>query len=342
LRGNYIFKAEELAGTLKLEINGAVALDASAPGSLSKPVQLNKGANAVKATFTAPAKGDAILRIGWTEKGTNVNPIPAAAIAHASTPELSNAEELYLGRELFLEHRCTKCHTEKFASTVPELNMDAPSFDGIGARRGAAWIAKWILDPKATRTSVQMPKLPHGANAKEDAEAIAAYLSSSSQSDGKGATEVHSDVTNEKAIGEITKRSGPTAKPTLAGENDSPQTGARKPIFERLHCIGCHNAPDKVENDMTKISLKHIAAKFEKETNLRDFLKAPEQHFAWTRMPNFKLAESEAEELASFLFKHADKMETLKTDDEKLRARGKELVRSLGCLNCHTANGVEN
>jgi cytochrome c551/c552 len=357
LRGNYIFKAEELSGAVKLEINGALALDASAPGALSKPVQLNKGANVVKATFTSPANGDAALRIGWTEKGTNVNPIPNSAITHAITPELAKAESLYLGRELFLEHRCTKCHTEKFASPVPELSMDAPSFDGIGARRGAAWMAKWILDPKAARESVHMPKLLNGANAKQDAEAIAAYLVSSTVA-GRGThirvVDVKYVVTNldaetsgqtspgDKALLEISRRSGEIAKPTLGEGNEAPEPGERKAMFERLHCIGCHNSPDKSENDATKISLKHVAAKFEKEANLRDFLKAPEQHFAWIRMPNFKLGTSEAEELAAYLFKNSDKVEAMKRSDEKLNARGKELMQSLGCLNCHNATGVEN
>src|SRR5689334_6258505 len=57
LRANYFFKTEELGGSVKLEVNNAVVLDTAAPGTVSKSVQINKGANAVKATFTAPAKG---------------------------------------------------------------------------------------------------------------------------------------------------------------------------------------------------------------------------------------------------------------------------------------------
>jgi mono/diheme cytochrome c family protein len=343
LRGNYIFKADELAGALKLEVNGVVALDATAPGAIGKSVQLNKGPNAVKATFIAPSSGDAFLRVGWMEKGTNANPIPNSAITHAVTPDLADAEARYLGRELFLDHRCAHCHTEKFGNAAPELNMDAPAFDGIGARRGAAWMAKWILDPKAMRASVHMPKLLSGATAKQDAEAIAAFLSSLTRiAAGSARDAIPLIASNEKAAAEINKRSGPNAKPTLADASDSPESGERKPIFERLHCTGCHNAPDKSESDPQKISLKHVAAKFEKETSLRDFLKAPEQHFAWTPMPNFKLADAEADELAAFLFKNADKIELLKTDDEKQRARGKELVQSLGCLNCHKATGLDN
>ncbi len=344
LRATYFFKAEQLAGAFKLVINGQEVLSASGnggPSDVSKGVQLNKGANAVKATFNS-AGGDSFVRIGWTEKGTNMIPIPNASITHANTPDLAQAEMLHRGRELFLEHRCAKCHTEKFPAPVPELGMDSPSLDAIGARRGAAWMVKWLLDPKATRASVSMPRLLMGQAAKQDADAIAAYLSSITNGIIAPSTAPGVVAENSKAISEVSKRSGPNAKATLGEANEAPEPGVRKGIFERLYCTGCHNAPDKTENDVAKISLKHVAAKFEKETNLRDFLKSPEQHFAWTRMPNFKLADSEAQELSAYLFKNADKGDTLKWDDEKLRARGKELVQTLGCLNCHTATGVDN
>ena len=343
LRANYFFKAEELAGSLKLEVNGVTVLDASAPGAMSKSVQINKGANAIRATFTSAASGDSFLRVGWTEKGTNVNPIPNSWIAHASTPELQKAGAVYLGRELFLEHRCIRCHTEKFSSPVPELGMDAPAFDGIGARRNHRWLAKWILDPKATRASVHMPKLLHGNSAAADADAIAAFLASL-QEEAPVASEARAIPfgDNSKAVAEIEKRSGVNAKPTL-GETDQPadQNQERKPIFERLHCAGCHNAPDSPEVDPARISLKHVAQKFA-EGKLVEFLKAPERHFTWIRMPNFKLADAEAKELAELLLKNADAADSKPTPADAAKIeRGRELVQTTGCLNCHVATGLE-
>jgi cytochrome c553 len=343
LRANYFFKAEELGGALKLEINGKVVLDATAPNALSEAVQINKGANAVRATFTS-ADGDSFVRVGWTEKGTNVNPIPNNIITHAVTPELQKAQLVYEGRELFLENRCAKCHTEKFTAPVPDLAMDAPVLDGLGARRNYEWLAKWILDPKSTRASVHMPKLLHGAKAKEDAEAMAAYLSSLRTAP---AEEMEQRLPpfgrNQKAADEIAKRSGVGAK-AVGAENETPADSnhERKPIFERLHCISCHNAPDQSEVDAAKVSLKHVSEKFP-AGKLAEFLKKPEQHFAWIRMPNFKLADAEAKELAEFLLKHADKAETKAAPTDKaLIERGQLLVQSAGCLNCHSASKLEN
>ena len=344
LRANYFFKAEELAGSVKLEVNGAVVLDTSTRGTMSKSVQINKGPNAIRATFACAAQGDSFLRIGWTEKGTNANPIPNSWIAHAITPELQKARTIHLGRELFLEYRCIRCHTKKFSSPVPELSMDAPILDGIGARRRFGWLTKWILDPKATHASVHMPKVLRGANAQTDAECIAAFLASL-KTEPPMAAEAQAIPFgyNPKAIAEIEKRSGVNAKATL-GDTDQPadQNQERKPIFERLHCTGCHNAPDGVEKDPAKISLQHVAQKFA-EGKLVEFLKSPERHFAWVRMPNFKLANIEATELAELLLKHADPADARPAPAEAAKiGRGRQLIQTAGCLNCHVATGLEN
>ena len=344
LRANYFFKAEELGGTLRLEVNNVVVLDTGTPCTLSQAVQINKGPNRIKATLTSRA-GNSFVRVGWTEKGTNVNPIPNSWITHAVTPELQQAEMVYLGRELFLENRCAQCHTEKFAAPVPELAMDAPQLDGLGARRNYGWLAQWILDPRSTRASVHMPKLLNGPKAKEDAEAIAAYLTSLKTEPPVPMVKRAAPFgDNGRAIDEITQRSGVNARSKAGDGNEQPvnQNQERLPIFERLHCAACHNAPDKTENDAAKISLKHVAQKFS-GGKLAEFLEKPEHHFAWIRMPNFKLASPEAKELAEFLLKHADRAEaTAAPTNQAVLQRGQQLVQSTGCLNCHRVDKLGN
>src|SRR5262245_6089379 len=177
LRGEFFFQAEG-NGRFSLEIKGANVLEATLANNaspLTKAVSLNKGANKLKAVFESPAAGDAYIRLQWTEKGTNTSPIPPSLLTHASTPELEKSTQIELGRELFFEHRCVKCHIEAAGSGAPETAMDAPSFEGIGARRTVAWMARWILDPKAERRSAHMPKL---ANTLDEAQGMAAFLGS--------------------------------------------------------------------------------------------------------------------------------------------------------------------
>ena len=313
LRSEFMFAAE-LNGTLKFEINGSPVLEGSGPKiPLSKPIQLNKGPNKLRATFASPTQGDAFLRVGWTEKGTNTSPIPPTVLTHTVTPVLEASAQLRRGRELFLEHRCIKCHADsRAAGTMMELAMDAPTFDGIGGRRNYEWMAKWILDPKAERVSALMPQVFRGPKAKENAETAAAYLASL-----KSAAEVKLPEYKD-----------------VVREGDPPA----EPLFERLHCNACHTAPG-AENETNKISLSQVAAKFPAE-KLIEFLRQPNAHYTWIRMPDFRLSIKEAKELAESLTKDAEKPVAAKPD-EALIEKGKTLLQNSGCLNCHSAK-LEN
>jgi mono/diheme cytochrome c family protein len=306
LRSEFSFAAE-LSGTLKLQINDSIVLEGSGPHiPLSKAVQLKKGANPLRAVFTNPVKGDAFLRVGWTEKGTNTSPIPSVVLTHSETDETKKGAQLRRGRELSLDHRCIKCHGD--ARSAPELTMDAPAFDGIGARRNYDWMAKWILDPKAERPSARMPRVFRGEKAKENAEAAAAYLASL-KTGGEVKLPEHKNVLRD---GEVSS----------------------EPLFERLHCNACHVAPGG-EAETNKVPLNHVTAKFPPE-KLVEFLRQPSAHYAWIRMPDFRLSVKEAKELAEFLTKGGEKPVAAKYD-EALVEKGKALVQNSGCLNCHSA-----
>ena len=309
LRGDYLFKAEA-SGTVKVELGTNIMLEFTGDGKKAseptKPVRLGKGNNALKVTFTSPASGDAMLRLLWSEKGSLWEPVHAGMVSRAVGNEsLVQQNKLRLGRELFFEARCAKCHTTD--AGAPELTMDAPSFEGIGVRRHFGWMANWILDPKAQRATATMPKLLHGPTAQADAEAIAAFLASQ---------------TGARDAGEL--------------KNDDESIESGKKLVEALHCTGCHNVPNIGDPDAKKLNLTHVNAKFPPAALLA-FLKNPGTHYAWTRMPKFNFKDGEAEQLAGFLSSIAPmaKQPGAPTDAAIL-ARGKQLVQSSGCLNCHT------
>lgn len=319
LRGSFFFQAE-LNGSLKLEINGVVALELDGAGGaspLSKAVPLKKGPNALKAAYRSPEGGDAFVRLFWTEKGTVTSPIPNSILNHAATPAAQSGAQLRLGRELFLEHRCAKCHLPAAASTLPpELGMDAPSFDGIGARRNVDWMARWILDPKSQRAGAHMPRLLTGPNAVEEAEFIAGFLSK---------LKTGGEVSFAEAVAPA------SAPPDGAAESQ----GEQPSLFETLHCAACHDALEAKEADAQKVSLKQVARKFA-PGKLAEFLRKPEAHYRWIRMPDFKLSAAEARELSDALLAAADKpKEPSARRGEAALEKGQRLVQSLGCLCCH-------
>ena len=309
LRGDYAFQAE-LNGALKLEINGTVVLEASAASGateLSKTVRLGKGAtNVLVATFTSPEQGDAYVRLHWKPRDSFPQPIPGKALSHAASDEEMKAVRLRQGRDLLVEHRCLHCHGGKPPSGMPELAMDAPTFEGIGSRRGANWMARWILNPKAMRPDGTMPQLLHGPQAADDARAIAEYLGSLKS------TETPSTQTADASLAD-----------------------AGKKLFETLHCGACHTTPGSQENEAAKISLKQVGAKFLPGA-LEAFLEKPDAHYAWIRMPRFQLTDDQRRQLASYFLAHSEKPATFASGGDSAVERGKKLVQSTGCLNCHS------
>jgi mono/diheme cytochrome c family protein len=303
LRADYTFHAE-YSGTLKLTINDTVAIEAPGTGDAPVPgktVRLNKGANTLIAEYTPPASGDAFLRVFWSNKETPYTPIPFSALTHSASPELAKSLLTHRGRDLFIENRCARCHT--VPQGIAELAMDAPAFAGIGSRRNHDWLARWIQDPQAMRPGTPMPAVFHGAEGAEQSKAVAAFLSSLKA----GAT--------------------PSATAGNAAEG--------KALYEKLHCAACHNPPDATEQDAKKIGQKQVVAKFAPGA-LPAFLQKPSEHYAWIRMPNFRLTAEEAGNLAAYLEANADKAAAgTAPTDETLISRGRVLVQNSGCLNCH-------
>lgn len=311
LRADYTFHAEH-NGQIKVTLGDVVALEGKGEGDKpisGKSVRLNKGANPIVVEFTAPASGDAFVRLFWSNAETPYNPVPVSAFTHAESPALAASVQVHEGRHLFAELRCAKCHTTD-STGMAELAMDAPAFNGIGSRRNFDWLSRWIANPAALRPGTPMPAVFHGADTAANADAVAAFLAS--------------------------------LKGAALAEAKGSDVGSGKTLYEKLHCAACHNPPDSTEVDPKKISQKQVLAKFTPGA-LAAFLQKPEEHFAWIRMPNFKLTPEDAGNLAAYLNSAADKpADRPAPSDAALIARGKSAVASAGCLNCHALDGAKS
>jgi cytochrome c peroxidase len=308
LRSDYHLEAD-LRGRVEVSLNGTNVYTAEAGGAraaTSKRVRFNKGDNPLVVTFSAPAAGDAWLRLYWKDSETPAHPVPAAVFRPpAAPPALAEAEARHRGRALFLEHRCVDCHKISAAAGVPELAMDAPAFIGIGSRRNADWLARWIADPQALRPGTPMPKMLHGPAAADDARALAAWL------------------------GTLKAEEPPPAPTTGDAE-------AGRAVFEKLHCAACHVEPGRPATP-GKVSFEHVNAKFTGGA-LEAFLRNPQEHFAWIRMPDFQFTAGEVADLAAWLRGQAAPAPAPPADPGRaVVARGRELAQELGCINCHAA-----
>ena len=304
----------DLLGHLELQINGKPVLiaDAVEPGSFrSKLVRLAKGTNQIRATLRSMPSGQARLRLNWIPRKGFAVPVPNQALWHADTPAIDTFSKLRLGRSLFLERRCVHCHTVIAPEAAGfKLTAEGPSFQGIGSRLKQSWMTRWILNPIALRSSARMPRLLHGTTSEPDAAAIAAFLATCREDPAP------------------TYRTDATPKTTIdlkEGEQ----------LFSMLRCTVCHGTLGASDQTEALVKLDFVDQKFA-SGELASFLRSPEQHHPWSRMPNFHLSSEESMELAAFLRGTAipDRTDS-KTPGPGDAIRGRALVQSTGCLNCH-------
>jgi mono/diheme cytochrome c family protein len=320
IRGDFNFSANG-NGAVKISVNDKLIFDAN--GDLGagdpKPATLTKGKNKLLVEFTSPAQGDAgdaWLRLMWSSDDFASQPIDPKLFSHSTTDKpIADGLRLREGRSLFADLHCLRCHTDaglsKVAdSTMPELAKDAPDLTEVGQRLNQNWMANWISDPHRLRSDTSMPKVFHGDGASvQQAADIAAYLA---------------------MFGSAPADSSPAspAEVTAGGH-----------VIARLGCIGCHMLPDKTPlptDPYGRVSWHYVKAKF-KPAALVEFLKKPEAHYSWIRMPNFRLSDMEAKQVAAYLLANSGDLPASTPQGDA--DHGGKLMQSAGCMSCHTIKG---
>ncbi len=337
IKDDYIFAAEG-RGKLKIVITSkakdgkdgepAEAYSAASDDfatTVGKKVKLGKGKNHFLITYESPEKGDAIVRLNWRSAEIDASDgffpeslSPNRLSFDNTQAPFREALRVHKGRELFATLRCEACHGGEHIGanlgkeTMPELTMDAPNLSEAGRRLNAAWIATWLKNPRALRNESTMPQLLRGPSAEKDAEDIAGFLA------------------------------------TLGAKEEKPEEAPSKEDLEKaghtftyFGCIGCHVLPNTQKQQPGRILLAYVRDKW-KPAALREFLHKPDAHYAWIRMPDFRLDDDEIKKISTFVLNvpieddgKGDPIPALKNKPDA--AHGKELVETLGCLNCHNA-----
>jgi mono/diheme cytochrome c family protein len=331
MRGRYLLAAEA-SGDLQVSLNDKVVLTGTGPAVRSVPLPLDRKANQLEVRLRGRGPVPAGLRLSWArvEEGADVKnarfePIPESALRHERTPDLTAGLSARAGRELFLEHRCGQCHlSEVQRQQSPELAARGPDLAGIGSRLDWRWVREWVLNPRGVRASARMPALLHGPQARDDAEAIAAYLASLTDGKVAAAREDHARVV-QKALDET---------------SDGEPARKESPLIGKLLCAGCHVDQENAADD-GRLPLDGANRKFLRGA-LTAYLLDPTVHYAWNPMPNFRLGQTEARELETALRSRGGGRRPTPPPpgDPQLVARGRSLVESTGCLSCHDAPGA--
>ena len=249
----------------------------------------------------------------------------------------------------FIEAGCNKCHSQElYVDHAPRLSKAkrmifdlgcygcheiagykrarkiGPTLKQITAKMAPSFVYRWVKDTKSFRQHTRMPN-PELTN--EEARAVTAFLvNSAKESDYKA----------------------PAAPP-----GGSASRGER--LVETIGCKGCHVVTEKDrEIRVTDVSydiapeLNKIGSKVNRDW-LYAWIKDPKQYNPNTTMPNLRLTDSEARDIAAYLMSNQEtdgaannnELGNVDLDAPELVAEGKAIVRNFGCHGCHEITGME-
>ncbi len=300
-------------GTADLKIDGKDVLSAEGDfaGKASKSTRLNPGEHEMTLTYSSKPDGSATFRLYWGEASFTRQTVPPSAFVSETTEAVTSGALQRAGRELFAAQNCAKCHSSSTgfgSSPMPEMAEVGPILFGSGDRTSEEWLRKWIANPKGMKPTTQMPALVDVATpeGRQQASDLAAYLASLKTGTPAGAA----------------------PDPELAKEG-----GVH---FHELGCVACHQLPDKGVSDSNRIPLNNVASKYLPGA-LVAFLKQPDAYHPFSKMPDFRLSDAEANSIAAYLTKASTGHET-KLDQEFPAGdltRGAAVAASLQCGVCH-------
>ncbi len=269
------------------------------------------------------------------------------AQCHRDETNLAYAPLLDDSRKFMSEIGCYGCHP---IAGYEKMRHPGPTLTDVQVKFTPAWMENWISYPRAWRPHTRMPnfwpeaidektgKVKEGTAAAklrhDEVTAITAYLWS------------HSD----KGVG------GLAPAPALATAD--PQRGRK--LVEQVGCYACHKiTADDTRRPISSSDARDFAPDLSTigaKTNalwIYWWLKNPSAMWSETKMPNLRLSDQEAADIASYLVKNTGGQDFSKAPPEfqpgydskafaDLVVKGQALINKYGCFGCHQINGFEH
>ncbi|MBT6594668.1 MAG: c-type cytochrome [Nitrospina sp.] len=227
---------------------------------------------------------------------------------HAEVVNLEGAPLLSKGKRLFIKLGCHGCH---LADGYAKEAKVGPSLYRVAKKVDPSWLYRWVKKPKDYLPKTRMPEFKFS---EKDAMAVTAYLLASSEEN---------------------------YELPVRFESGDPDKG--KKLFESVGCQGCHELDGKGE--LFGPDLSRIGNKVNGDW-LVTWISSPHSYNAKSRMPDLRLNEEQASDIAAYLlqFGKTDLIPGIeaKLKDPELIEYGKTVVRRRGCFACHDIKGMES
>jgi cytochrome c2 len=285
----------------------------------------------------------------------------------ASANVSDNAE----AQRLLAHAESLRVTNSQLAARIDELNLQTryllqdqkkvgPNLKDVRLKLRKEWIPVWLKDPQAFRPGTKMPtfwRFSDDEDGPDDLKAVAAYLWQQG-TDGKMPQQQQGDKNHGKdlfesrgcmachSVGEADTKLGGVFAANLT------KVGEKANYDYIVHWI--YNPRErwapycpKEKRDLTPDDYAKHGKPFVFDTELNS--KCPNdgaelQVQNMTVMPNLRLSEQDARDIASYLFSLSQAPQYADTsfmDDPKLAEEGKAEIKQYGCAGCHEIKGFE-
>ena len=245
-----------------------------------------------------------------------------------------------------------------------------PNLKDVRLKLKKEWIPEWLRDPQGFRPGTKMPTFwylnpghelakKHAGQADNERKAISAYLWQASF-DGRAPEQQPGDASKGEhlfksvgcmachSIGEgVDKQVGGTFAANLQRVGEKADFGY---VVRWIHNPRERWAPycPKEKRDLTREDYEKKGLKYEFDT--RQHSECPNdgaelQVQNMTAIPNFRLSEQDARDIATYLFSLSRPTrwpDAPYMDDPKLAQQGATYIKQYGCAGCHEIKGFED
>jgi mono/diheme cytochrome c family protein len=306
--GSHRFHART-EGEVRMTLGGRAVLEGQGRFLKTTPAELPAGFAPVTVEYRH-TRGLARLAIDWEGPAFAREPLPARLLFHkpGQSVKAAHADRFEEGRRLADRLGCANCHALLDLPRHVELG---PPLEDAGWAIEPAWVAGWLTNPAALRSSPRMPAFGSGLSPGEVADLVA-WL---------------------RQVASNPKR--PTNEVKMAMNVAEPTRG--RLLFRSVGCLGCHsrggslaNTHDRAAPDLADLGRKRTPAW------LATFLAHPKGNTPSPHRPDLSLTSDEGAHLASYLVSDPPPPWTFPELLEGDPASGRALAQRLRCASCHT------
>jgi len=298
----------------------------------------------------------------WEDKMLPAQYVEAGCFkCHGDNMPVVGAETLTLGMATFEKAGCYSCHSMDRWEEAPK---PGPSLYKVASKADKDWVYRWIMEPRAFRHNTWMPHFFKKGNNSSPEDILR------SEQETLAMTEYLYENSVDYKISKGLKSS-------------DAENGAL--LVASYGCMGCHQIQPEIDESYNPSvqnlrlqqgpNLIGLGSKTSREW-LFSWLKNPYSYHPDTKMPNLRLSDQEASDIASYLIN--DKAESFDetkvpqidevilneitsdflsqvnstrqvqnilegmTSKEKLVLSGGKLIGHYGCYSCHNIQGFEN